>query len=243
MSSTLKLLLKIDKENNRDYAYRVIKYNIFNMNLPPGCTINENEFAEQLSLSRTPVHEALTLLKAEYLVDIIPQSGSRVSLINFQNIKDGVFLRNKVEPAIYKELANHLTSEYSSKIEKNLEEILKLIESGEEEKEDRVSIFKLDDEFHSLAYEAANRSLLWDAVKKVCTHFDRIRYAESIFKKSNLRHVYDEHMMIYEYLLVGGMPNFDFEKYYDNHLTFFKGFFFQLYKDNPEYFILDDRKY
>ncbi|MGF6906506.1 GntR family transcriptional regulator [Fusobacterium sp. PH5-44] len=242
MNSTLKLLLKNEKENNRDFAYRVIKYNIFNMNLPPGCTINENEFAEQLGLSRTPIHEALTLLKSEYLVDIIPQSGSRVSLINFQNIKDGVFLRNTVEPAIYKELANHLTAEYSGKIERNLDEILKLIENERDDIEERVSIFELDDEFHSLAYEAANRSLLWDAVKKVCTHFDRIRYAESILKKSNMHHVYDEHMMIYEYLLVGGMPNFDFEKYYDNHLTFFKGFFFQLYKDNPEYFILDDRK-
>jgi len=242
MNNILKLLPRNEKETNKDYAYRVIKYNIFNMNLVPGCTINENEFTEQLKISRTPIHEALTILKSEYLVDIFPQSGSKVSLINFQNIKDGVFLRNTVEPAIYKEIANHLTLEYSTKIEKNLEEMLKVVEIDTEELEDPARLFSIDDEFHSIAYEAANRCLLWDAVKKVCTHFDRIRYAEAIFKKSNLRHVYDEHMMIYEYLLVGGIPNFDFGKYYDNHLTFFKGFFFQLYKDNPEYFVLEERK-
>jgi len=242
MNNILNLLPRDVKESNRDFAYRVIKYNIFNMNLLPGCSINENEFAEQLKISRTPVHEALTVLKAEYLVDIIPQSGSRVSLINFQNIKDGVFLRNTVEPAIYKEIANHLTLEISTKLEKNLDVLLKYVESDRDRLEDPTDILKIDDEFHALAYEAANRYLLWDAVKKVCTHFDRIRYAEAILKKSSLKHIYDEHMMIYEYLLVGGIPNFDFEKYYNNHLTFFKGFFFQLYKENPEYFILEERK-
>ena len=241
-SKALKMLSRDPKENNRDYAYRVLKYNILTMWLTPGSTINENDYAAQLGVSRTPIHEALTILKSEYLVDIFPQSGSRVSLINFQNIKDGVFLRNVVEPAIYKELENHLTTYYSNKMEENLNKTLSVIEKGNKT-DDVGELFRLDDEFHYLAYEATNKVLLWNSVKIVCSHFDRIRYAESVLKKSNLRHVYDEHMMLYEYILVGGMPNFDFEKHYDDHLSFFKGFFFKMYKEFPQYFEIDDKNH
>jgi DNA-binding GntR family transcriptional regulator len=257
----LMLLQRYEKETNKDYSYRVIKRNILTMNLVPGSIINENEFAEQLNISRTPIHEAVTILKSENLVDIFPQSGSRVSLINFQNVKDGVFLRNLIETAIYRELTDHLSLEYSKKIEENLEKTLKLYNTNaiNEEKHENINLnteknkdinnheigivelFSLDDEFHRLAYEAANRGSIWNCVKNACTHFDRIRYAEFAMKKSDLKHVYDEHMLIYEYLLVGGLPSMDFEQYYNKHLTFFKNYFFEIYKENPQYFVVDSK--
>ena len=68
--------------------------------LEPGEALSEAEICEQLSVSRTPVHEALTMLKSEYLVDIVPQSGSYVSLISLKHIREGVFLRSTVEPCL-----------------------------------------------------------------------------------------------------------------------------------------------
>ena len=41
------------KENNREYAYRVLRDNIMTMQLLPGETLNEAELAEIFHVSRT----------------------------------------------------------------------------------------------------------------------------------------------------------------------------------------------
>ena len=45
-------------EPNREYAFRIVRDNIINMEIKPGSLIGEQEIATQLGISRTPVHEA-----------------------------------------------------------------------------------------------------------------------------------------------------------------------------------------
>lgn len=80
---------RIEKENNREYAYRVLRDNIMTLQLLPGTTINEGELAELFHTSRTPIHEAVLMLKEEYLVDVYPQSGSKISRIQLDILKEG----------------------------------------------------------------------------------------------------------------------------------------------------------
>ena len=70
------------EENNRAYAYRMLRKNIMTLQLQPGCQLSEADLCEQLTMSRTPVHEALMMLKGEWLVDVLPQRGSIVSKIS-----------------------------------------------------------------------------------------------------------------------------------------------------------------
>ena len=49
-------------ENNRAYAYRILRKNIMNIQLQPGCQLSEAELSEHLVMSRTPIHEALMML-------------------------------------------------------------------------------------------------------------------------------------------------------------------------------------
>jgi len=225
-------------ENNKEYSYRVLYYNIMTMKLPPGTSITENEVAEQLNISRTPVHEALTMLKAEYLVDIVPQSGSSVTLINLRNVREGLFMRTTLEPAIYRQLSGCIKSEYLKKMADNLDEASELITL--EESEEAVDHFiKLDDEFHKLAYIAAEKPNLWRATSTVCSHFLRIRYQESILIKKDLSHIYEEHKQLYNYLLLGGSKAFDLDAFYDNHLFYFKSYFPHILEKYPQYFIID----
>ena len=54
------------RENGRDYALRMLKENIIRLEMEPGSSISDREVAALLSLSRTPVREALLeLAKAE----------------------------------------------------------------------------------------------------------------------------------------------------------------------------------
>ncbi|MEL7444493.1 MAG: GntR family transcriptional regulator [Pseudomonadota bacterium] len=61
-----------------DHAYQEIKRRVLNNAFPPGYQALENEVAEMLGMSRTPVREALIRLENEGLVELIPRRGMRV---------------------------------------------------------------------------------------------------------------------------------------------------------------------
>jgi DNA-binding GntR family transcriptional regulator len=59
-------------------AYREIKRRIMDNAYPPDSQVLEQDLARQLSMSRTPVREALIRLEKEGLVEIVPRRGMRV---------------------------------------------------------------------------------------------------------------------------------------------------------------------
>ena len=60
------ILEKKRSENARTYAIRVLLYNIVHLELPPGSAVSGNELSAILSISRTPVREALIELNRIY---------------------------------------------------------------------------------------------------------------------------------------------------------------------------------
>ena len=69
----MRITEQLGRENGRDYALRMLKENIVRLELEPGSSISDREVAAQLSLSRTPVREALLELAKSRVVDIYPQ--------------------------------------------------------------------------------------------------------------------------------------------------------------------------
>ncbi len=59
-------------------AYRTVKRRILENHYPPGQQVLEQELADDLGMSRTPVREALIRLHEEGLVELIPRRGMRV---------------------------------------------------------------------------------------------------------------------------------------------------------------------
>ena len=98
-------------ETNSKYAYRLLRESIMSFKLLPGEPLDETVISEQFGTSRTPVREALILLKNEKLVDILPQKGSKVSFINLDLVRQGYFTRRVIETAIFKETAGKLSPE------------------------------------------------------------------------------------------------------------------------------------
>ena len=80
-------------ETARDYARRVLKDNIVEMELEPGAMVSENELAAQMGVSRTPVREALMDLAKCRVVDVLPQRGSRIALIDYALVEEARFAR------------------------------------------------------------------------------------------------------------------------------------------------------
>ncbi len=82
----LEILPKNKRETAREYVTRVLKYNIVNLNLKPGQAISENEIAELLGVSRTPVREAFLELAKASIVEVYPQKGTYISLIDMEMV-------------------------------------------------------------------------------------------------------------------------------------------------------------
>ena len=59
----------------RDQVYVALREGIVSAELEPGRRLSENELAEALGVSRTPVREALVRLRDERLVAIVPSAG------------------------------------------------------------------------------------------------------------------------------------------------------------------------
>ena len=68
------------------YVYDVLREEILDLALAPGSAIDENQLAERLAVSRTPIREALVRLAGEGLVTQLPNRSTVVANIDFLNL-------------------------------------------------------------------------------------------------------------------------------------------------------------
>jgi DNA-binding GntR family transcriptional regulator len=76
------------RESLVDRAYREIRRRILDNEYPPGHHVLEHELAAELSMSRTPVREALIRLKNEKFIQIIPRHGMCVVPLSLDELRD-----------------------------------------------------------------------------------------------------------------------------------------------------------
>ncbi|MFD1881258.1 GntR family transcriptional regulator [Paracoccus pacificus] len=68
------------------FVYEILREDILNLVLPPGSPIDEIQLSERLSMSRTPIREALVRLAGDGLVTTLPNRSTVVSNIDFLNM-------------------------------------------------------------------------------------------------------------------------------------------------------------
>jgi len=65
-----------------------LRQRIVEGHLAPGAKLNERELAESLRVSRTPLREAIKMLAAEGLVELLPNRGAVVAQMSEQDVAD-----------------------------------------------------------------------------------------------------------------------------------------------------------
>jgi DNA-binding GntR family transcriptional regulator len=194
---------KENGESNSQYAYRALRGSIMNYALHPGVALNEAAISEALGVSRTPVREAFIKLKEERLIDIFPHKLSRVSLIDLALVEEGYFIRSALEPAVLLTLCGRLPEEYIGRLGENLA----FQKSVAYATKDVNRFWLLDNEFHSLLYQAANRFTVWRMLTTMSAHYERVRYFDSLFGGDRLASLHDDHDRIFSAILKGDQKN------------------------------------
>ena len=157
-------------ESGRDYALRCLTENILNLELTPGSMVSENELAAQLGLSRTPVREALMALAKVRLVDVYPQRGSAVALVDYELVEETCFMRRIFEVAVVEVACKTATEEDKVALKDNVAAQERFLQEGRPEQ-----LMPLDNELHKLLFLIAHKTQMWDMMSSYTLHFDRVR--------------------------------------------------------------------
>lgn len=199
------------KETAKEYAYRVLKDNIMSLDLKPGELLSESNLSETLNISRTPIREILMKLKNEHLIEVKPQAGTYVSLINRDLINEAIFMRSVLEKEVLKEACREFPEELFIELEKNLfAQKLVVDKEGKE-----IEFHNLDKNFHRLIFLGCNKGNIWDTIMNISTHYNRMRLLSEM--KSNKMQIIKHHEEMIEII-----KNNEFDKidtYVDKHIV------------------------
>ena len=162
---------KLENETGKDYVYRVLKDNIMCLELKPGELLSESELAKMLNVSRTPIREVLIKLKGENLIEVKPQAGTYVSLIDWKMIEEAIFVRYNLEKEALKESCNNFSENALMEMEKCI--FAQNLIAGKSDK--LLEFHYLDTEFHKLLFDGIDKSNVWQIICNISTHYNRMR--------------------------------------------------------------------
>lgn len=144
--------------------------------LSPGDRIREREICKKLSVSRTPLREALHMLASEGLVDLIPNRGAVITSPSASEIADMLQVLGVLEAFAGEKACELITQEEINEIKALQYEMLAAFSRG-----DRLQYFKLNQRIHLAIIKAARSETLLSIHSRLNARLYRIRY------QSNLR--------------------------------------------------------
>jgi DNA-binding GntR family transcriptional regulator len=120
----------------------------------------EEQLAERLGVSRTPVRQALTMLEAEGLVEIAPNRGATVCSFSIEDVWDIYDLRAVLEGHAARRAAGKITPGELAIMRELTGEMEGLAGRFEDHEEEIRTLVGLNQEFHGIIVEASrNRRL------------------------------------------------------------------------------------
>ncbi|NLG03274.1 MAG: GntR family transcriptional regulator [Clostridia bacterium] len=177
-------------ETAREYAFRMLKDNIVSLELKPGSSISENELSKELGVSRTPIREAIIDLNKAMIVEIYPQRGSYISLVDPQMVEESRFLRKVLDTAVIELACKLATKEDILKLEENVKLQEFYLQNIVADK-----ILQLDNEFHKMIFSIAKKESIYTMKSTMMIHYDRVRTMTMVAVK-DMKIVKDHRMML-----------------------------------------------
>ncbi|QSN64401.1 MULTISPECIES: GntR family transcriptional regulator [unclassified Caballeronia] len=159
-------LLKIQARTDYvDEVYRVLLDAISEGSIAPGTRIVQEEIAEQLAVSRSPVLQAFRLLKKDGLVEDAPGRGLQVTPLDSARVSHLYEFRGALDG-----LAAQLAAKKKTVLDKALISHGRKVSRGDDVK----AMIEADMAFHSAIYAASGNPLIVENARLHWMHLRRV---------------------------------------------------------------------
>jgi DNA-binding GntR family transcriptional regulator len=153
-------------KSKKDLVVEVIRHAILSGELEPGARLLQDDLAERLQVSSTPVREALRQLETEGILQSSPNRGVRVAEVDLRSVREIFMIRADLEALATRMAAPNLRAADLRRLRTLQSEIEDLIRRGELKE-----LRRLNYELHNLIYQAAGLPELLKIIRALWTKF------------------------------------------------------------------------
>ncbi len=175
----------------RDVVFNTLRDAILTGKLVPGERLMENQLAEKLGVSRTPVREALRMLELENLVELVPRKGAQVLDMSEKDIVNILEVRSALEGLATALACKKMTQEDLQQM-KNLEEDFeKAVAENDVER-----FVDIDEDFHDMIFAATENDKLVNIFRNLRIQLYRYRMAQAKNNETSMSTIVAHHRSI-----------------------------------------------
>ncbi|MEX1082327.1 MAG: GntR family transcriptional regulator [Halofilum sp. (in: g-proteobacteria)] len=166
---------KISRNSLHTEVVTQVRDMIVRGDIAPGERLREREICEQLGISRTPLREALKVLAAENMVELLPNRGAQVTQPTVEEIEE-LFEILAVLEALAGELACVRMTEAEISHTRELHDSM----LGRYEEGDRLEYFKFNQQIHEHIMRGSRNSNLQAIYATISGRVRHTRYVSSL---------------------------------------------------------------
>ncbi len=181
---------RLVRESLHDQVVQRLRDMIVQGELAPGERINEKRLCDRFGISRTPFREALRVLSAEGLIELVPHRSPRVAPITQDHIRELFDVMAWLERYGGELAASRARDSDVRDLEAHLDRMERLHAAG-----NRLEYFYSNREFHWRLMELAGNAVLLATYHTLLVQIQRARYI-AIHNKSHWDRGVKEHRRI-----------------------------------------------
>ena len=175
----------------RDVVFNTLRDAILTGKLVPGERLMENQLADKLGVSRTPVREALRMLELENLVELVPRKGAQVLDMSEKDITNILEVRSALEGLATSVACKKMSKEDLQQL-KNLEvDFEKAVADNDVER-----FVDIDEDFHDLIFSATENDKLINIFRNLRIQLYRYRMAQAKNNDTSMSTIVAHHRSI-----------------------------------------------
>ena len=175
----------------RDVVFNTLRDAILTGKLVPGERLMENQLAEKLGVSRTPVREALRMLELENLMELVPRKGAQVLDMSEKDIINILEVRSALEGLATSVACKKMTKEDLQQL-KNMEvDFEKAVADNDVE-----HFVDIDEDFHDLIFAATENDKLINIFRNLRIQLYRYRMAQAKNNETSMSTIVAHHRSI-----------------------------------------------
>ena len=185
----------LDSDSLHDGVLSQLRDAIVEGRLLPGARIPERELCAELGVSRTPLREALKVLAAEGLIELLPNRGARVRRFTAEDVREFFEVLAALESAAGRLACARITDAEIAAIERLHYEMY-----GHYMRRELPQYFHFNQTIHASIVEAARNETLKSTYQGFTTRMRQFRYSANTIARDRWGEAMREHEVMVDAL-------------------------------------------